>query len=424
LSDARLRDAVRAAAVPLDLVSARPWTPLVERLGGARVVLLGGLGLGAHESTRARAQLTARLIEDHGCHALLVETDACAAVRLDRFVRCAEPSDDASAALAGLTDPAAAPWRCAEVALLLGWLRARNQRRPPSARTALAGLDVLGLHPTAAALLHALEGREPGAAARLRRRLARIEVGVPDPGELAAAPGGPALAGRRRARALAGSPDELGLWLAALGDAADADGATFATALLRDAEAAAALRLRHMIAAVEAWMGRLAPGERLIVWTSDRHAATASPFGHGLGAALRARHGDAVRAVGYCAHHGNVVTGRTTGSATQIRALGPVRRDAWEQRLHDVGVGHLALDTATPGLSGWLGEVHPLRVVGAMASTGPEPTVRTPLAGTFDVMVHLDRVTPVTPLETATPMSQSPSARPPVPARTLARSRA
>ena len=75
MSDARLRDAVRAAAVPLDLVSARPWTPLVERLGGARVVLLGGLGLGAHESTRARAQLTARLIEDHGCHALLVETD-------------------------------------------------------------------------------------------------------------------------------------------------------------------------------------------------------------------------------------------------------------------------------------------------------------------------------------------------------------
>ncbi|CAN5528277.1 hypothetical protein BH24GEM3_BH24GEM3_05980 [soil metagenome] len=85
---------VRAEARPLS-GAASDYDPLMERIGDARVVLLGEATHGTHEFYRERARITRRLIEERGFTIVAVEADWPRAYRVNRFVRGA--SDDASA---------------------------------------------------------------------------------------------------------------------------------------------------------------------------------------------------------------------------------------------------------------------------------------------------------------------------------------
>ncbi|HXU83893.1 MAG TPA: erythromycin esterase family protein, partial [Polyangia bacterium] len=160
------RAAVRLKDAPSD------YDPLLERVGDARLVLLGEASHGTHEFYRRRADLTRRLIEEKGFHAVAAEADWPDAYRINRFVR--GQSDD-RAAVDALADFARFPswmWRNADVLDFVGWLREHDDERPPLERTGFYGLDLYSLSASMEAVIAYLDKTDPEAARRARQRYA------------------------------------------------------------------------------------------------------------------------------------------------------------------------------------------------------------------------------------------------------------
>src|SRR3954468_22095238 len=105
MPDTKREDAIRAlrnAAIPLaGDEDAATVTAIVERIGDARIVLLGEASHGTHEFYALRAAVTRRLIETRGFRAVTIEGDWPDTRRIDRFVRGRGDDPDAAAALAG-----------------------------------------------------------------------------------------------------------------------------------------------------------------------------------------------------------------------------------------------------------------------------------------------------------------------------------
>ena len=158
------------AAHPLT-ADAEDYRPLLDRIGDARLVLLGGASHGTHEFYRERVRITRMLIEEKGFAAVAVEADWPDAYRLNRYVR--NGSDDANVDQA-LGDFQRFPrwtWRNTEVAEFVDWLRAYNDSLSASARkTGFYGLDLYSLHASMKAVLDCLEQVDPEAAERARVR--------------------------------------------------------------------------------------------------------------------------------------------------------------------------------------------------------------------------------------------------------------
>lgn len=92
--------------------------------GAATIVGIGESTRFARETFEARDQLFRRLVRDHGFRALAVQDSAGAAAGLDRYVR--EGGGSAESSL----DGAWRPWRTAEMAAALEWIRTFNEEHP------------------------------------------------------------------------------------------------------------------------------------------------------------------------------------------------------------------------------------------------------------------------------------------------------
>src|SRR5439155_22768368 len=94
MSDRAMLDVVRHAARWFE-PSPEGFGPLLDRLGDARVVLIGEASHGTHEFYRTRAELTKALISEKAFNVVAVEADWPDAYRVNRWVRHA--SDDQTA---------------------------------------------------------------------------------------------------------------------------------------------------------------------------------------------------------------------------------------------------------------------------------------------------------------------------------------
>src|SRR5436190_17983499 len=108
-----LSDALRDAA---DLLAdGSDYDQLLERIGDARVVLIGEASHGTHEFYRERALITERLVAEKGFTAVAAEADWPDAYRVNRYVH-AEPGDaDTNEALASFRRFPTWMWRNTDV---------------------------------------------------------------------------------------------------------------------------------------------------------------------------------------------------------------------------------------------------------------------------------------------------------------------
>jgi erythromycin esterase-like protein len=170
--DATLVEEVRESACPL---AAAPgvYDPLVDRIGQARVALLGEASHGTHEFYRERAEITGRLIREKGFAAVAVEADWPDAYRVNRYVRGESGGADAAGALSDFRRFPTWMWRNTDVVQFVDWLRAHNDALPAGApKVGFYGLDLYSLRASMQAVLRYLEQIDPPAAARVRARYA------------------------------------------------------------------------------------------------------------------------------------------------------------------------------------------------------------------------------------------------------------
>lgn len=163
---------IREAAAPLT-GSPRGYDPLLERVGGARFVLLGEATHGTHEFYRERAQITKRLIRELGFNAVAIEADWPDAYRVNRFVRGVGEDADGAEALAGFKRFPQWMWRNADVLDFVGWLRTHNDgQKSEERKVGFYGLDLYSLHASIEAVLAYLDKVDPASVKRARRRYA------------------------------------------------------------------------------------------------------------------------------------------------------------------------------------------------------------------------------------------------------------
>ena len=401
---------------------------LLDRIGDARVVLLGEASHGSHEFYAERARITRRLIEERGFTAVAIEGDWPDAYRVNRYVRGAGRDRDAEEALRGFRRFPTWMWRNADVLDLVGWLRAHNDGiDQASRRVGFYGLDLYSLYESIEAVIGHLDRVDPAAAERARERYScfgqygaesqaygrAVTLGVSEPCRREAVAQLVDL--RRRA---AGDLERDGfdvedeVLFAEENARAVVDAEEYYRSMFGDPAASWNLRDRHMADTLDhllAHLDRHVGDGRVVVWAHNSHVGDARATEMGdrgdltLGRLARERQGRDAVLVGFTTHDGTVTAATHWGGAALRRQVRPGLQGSLEALLHAVRLPAFTLIVEPGGVCAHvLDRVRIARAIGVIYRPETERqshyfTARS--AAQFDVLVHIDRTRAVEPLE-------------------------
>ncbi|MBN1238518.1 MAG: erythromycin esterase family protein, partial [Gammaproteobacteria bacterium] len=350
-------EVVAGAAEPFDDLRSADLDPLLERIGAARVILLGEASHGTAEFYEMRARITQALIERKRVRIVAVEADWPDAAQIDRYVRGASAAPHPERAFARFPSWM---WANRQVLDFIRALRERNAGLPVTEQVGFHGLDLYSMYTSIRAVLAYLDDVDEDAAAVARARYGCLEPWEGDP----AAYGAAALRGRFEScteRVVEMLEDLLARQL----EYERRDGNRFFdaarnAALVRNAESyyravyygphrSWNLRDRHMFDTLEALLRHHGEGARAVVWAHNSHlgnAAATSMSARGeinVGELCRDAYGDACYAIGFGTDHGTVAAADDWEAPMRIMDVRPALESSYERLCHDSGVGNFLL---------------------------------------------------------------------------------
>ncbi|HYH82845.1 MAG TPA: erythromycin esterase family protein [Longimicrobium sp.] len=425
-STAALVAMIRQAAVPIT-GGERDYDPLMAMIGDARFVLLGEATHGTHEFYAERARITRRLIEEKGFTGIALEGDWPLAERVHHFARGRGSDPAAAQALAGFrTRFPQWMWSNAEIAELVNWLRAYNERAPATARVGFYGLDVYTLYESAEAVEAYLAGVDAEAARAARGRYACFDRHGGNVHAYGRASAADSAAGcraqaeqqrqemeRRYAALPAGAPDSAtGALFSALRNARVVENAEeYYRTLYAGGASTWNLRDRHMAETLEqisAHLARQGRPAKVVVWAHNTHAgdARASRMADAgelnLGQLVRERFAGETFLLGFTTYTGTVLAATAWGQPGRVRALRPALPESYPGLFHRAGVPAFILPlTGTGALAQALATPRPERIVGVVYLPDTERQSHyftSMLSRQFDAVVHVDTTRALTPL--------------------------
>ncbi|HEY7481752.1 MAG TPA: erythromycin esterase family protein [Gemmatimonadales bacterium] len=392
---------------------------LLERIGDARVVLLGEATHGSSEFYRMRARITRELIERKGFSIVAVEADWPDAAWVDRYIR------HAAIPPAGGTPFTRFPrwmWRNREVSEFVEWLRERNGSvREPEQRAGFYGLDLYSLYGSIGVVLDYLDQVDPASAQVARSRYACLAPWTGNPAAY-----GRAAITNRFASCEAEVVATLVDMLARRMDYAQRDGTRFHDAaqnarLIANAEryyrimyhgsvASWNLRDQHMFDTLATLLAFHGPQSKAVVWEHNSHIgdAAATEMGrrgeHNVGHLCRRAYGAGAYLVGFGTDHGTVAAARDWDEPMEVMAVRPAHPDSYERLCHDseIPAFQLALrEPARPEVRNELEEARLERAIGVIYRPDTELASHyfaASLPHQFDEYIWFDRTEAVTPL--------------------------
>jgi protein-L-isoaspartate(D-aspartate) O-methyltransferase len=411
---------IAAAAEPFDDLESADLAPLLQRIGAARLVLLGEASHGTSEFYRLRARITRHLVERHGFSFVAVEADWPDAAEIDAYVR-----HDASSR-SGTKPFQRFPrwmWANTDVMEFVHWLRAFNDDAGggadrPREKVGFHGLDMYSLHNSIEAVLRYLDDVDPAAAAVARHRYGCLTPWQRDP----------VLYGRA---VLTGSFDKceddvvsmLNELLRKRFDYISRDGNRYANAIqnarlvvsaeqyyrvmYRGSVASWNLRDQHMFDTLTMLLRLYGPDSRGVVWAHNSHLgdASATAMGsrgeHNVGQLARQAHGSAAWLVGFGTHAGTVAAAADWGEPMQVMDVRPSHPQSYEFLCHASGVRNFFLplrDPAEPDLRDRLLKERLERAIGVIYRPDTELQSHyfdASLPRQFDEWIWFDRTTAV-----------------------------
>lgn len=351
---------IAECAEPIARIDDAPLDALLERIGDARVVLLGEATHGTSEFYRMRTRITQELIRRRAFTAIAVEADWPDAAAIDRYVRGARPSPRPWQPFSRFP---AWMWRNAETRELVEWLRVHNTET--TASVSFSGLDLYSMFTSAYEVTRYLDRVDPEAARAARERYGRLTPWQHDP----AAYGRAALLSRLQSC----EHDVVAMLrdlLAKRIDYSAHDGDEFFDAAQNARVVAGAehyyramysgsveswnLRDQHMFDTLHSIMVHRGPETKLVVWEHNSHvgdaAATemAARGEHNVGHLCRRAFGDDVFVVGFGTDHGTVAAAHAWDEPMQRMRVRPARSDSYERLCHDAGIPAFSLHLREP----------------------------------------------------------------------------
>lgn len=409
-----------------------PFGALDEVIGDARVVMIGEGSHGTHEFYAARAAITKWLIEHKGFCAVAAEADWPDSYRVNRYVRGLGQDATAEEALRGFQRFPAWMWRNVVVHDFVEWLHAHNRRRQTlrQRQTGFYGLDLYSLHRSMDEVISYLEGVDPLAAARARRRYACFDHADGEDGQAYgyAAAFGAGLSCEREAvdqlvemhrsamdylrRDGLAAEDEL--FCAQQNAQTVRDAETYYRAMFSGRVTSWNLRDQHMAQTLEALLTHLdrhpgAEPARIVVWAHNSHVGDASATEVSadgqltLGQLARRRFGDGCRLIGLTTYAGTVTAAGEWGGTAERKVVRPALNGSVEELFHETGrpaflISPMISDAATEPLS----TVRLGRAIGVIylpATERQSHYYHVRPADQYDALVHIDTTRALEPLE-------------------------
>ena len=350
-AEGEIVSAIAAFAEPFNSIAAADLDCLLERIGDAKVVLLGEASHGTSEFYRMRERISQKLITRKGFRFVAIEGDWPDVARVDHYVRHFEYPPSEWTAFARFPTWM---WRNTEVRSFVDWLHAHNAERAPQQRVAIYGLDLYSLYTSIGSVLKYLDEVDPDSAQIARQRYGCLTPWQADP----ATYGHAALTGAYRT-----CENEVVQMLEDIlhkqSDYAAHDGERFMDAvqnarLVTDAEryyrimyygsrASWNLRDNHMFETLKTLLNFHGPEAKAIVWAHNSHVGDAAATEmsargeYNIGHLCREKFGNGAYSIGFGTHAGTVAAASEWDGPMQVKAVLPSLKQSYERLCHDTG---------------------------------------------------------------------------------------
>ncbi|TIX50722.1 erythromycin esterase family protein [Alteraurantiacibacter aquimixticola] len=412
-----LPDTLRARAELLPSPDTPDFGKAFDRFGDARIVLLGEATHGTHEFYTARAQITRRLIEEHGFNIIAVEGDWPDIARLDEYVRHGDARPRAGEPFARFPTWM---WRNKEVLAFADWLRGHNAELPEEQRACMRGLDIYSLRESMHSVIAYLDEHCADEAAEARRRYGCLTPWQDEPQFYGRAVKYSGLAEcedivvsqldemlKRRMEFIAEDGER---YFDAEQNARIVRAAErYYRSMYRGATESWNLRDRHMFDTLQQLMAHHKEA-RAVVWAHNSHIGNASATAMGwqgefnIGELVRKSYGDQAVLIGFGTDRGTVAAASDWGEHMQVMKVRPARDDSWEKAFRLTGLARSLTDWRTrkdAELVSALSEVLLERAIGVVYRPHSELTnhyFEAVMADQFDAFVWFEESRAVTPL--------------------------
>lgn len=391
--------------------------PLMERIGDARVVLLGEASHGTHEYYTWRARISKRLVEEKGFDFLAVEGDWPDCYRINRYIKGYSDEANAQSVLRYFQRWPTWMWANWEIVAFSDWLKKYNQDKPRQARVGFFGLDVYSLSESMEAILDYLKKTDPQAYALAKQTARCFEPYLGDEGR------DYAMASRLVPELCENQVIDLLLEIQKRMPLYDHDyenafsteqnalvavnAERYYRAMIKGGGSSWNVRDSHMQETLERLLDFHGPQSKAIVWEHNTHIGDASATDmadagmYNIGQLARQRWGnDNVVLVGFGSYAGSVIAGDAWGAAMEAMRVPEGMKGSWEWLLHEAGKDNklLLMDDFqnTPGLQQKTGH----RAIGVVYHPNYEfgnyvPSV---VPKRYDAFCYVDQTTALHPL--------------------------
>ena len=394
--------------------------PLLDRIGDARVVLIGEASHGTSEFYRTCAHITRRLIEGKEFNIVAAEADWPDAARIDDYVRHRDvpPSDwEAFARFPTWM------WRNDEVRTFMDWLHEHNKARAYDYRCSFVGLDLYSLYTSINAVIDCLEDVDPDLALIARHRYGCLSPWEADPTTY----GHAALTGTYRSCERDVADMLVDLFAKRLDPEKGGEerffDATRNAKLVADAEryyrvmyygsrASWNLRDTHMFERLKSVMSYYGERSKAVVWAHNSHIGDASATEmlargeYNIGELCRRAFGSQSYHIGFGADHGTVAAAASWDGPMEVMAVRPSHPQSYERLFHLTNQPGLLLPLRRERgeeLANELTKPRLERAIGVIYRPETELAshyFEAELSRQFDEYIWIDRTSAITPLPT------------------------
>ena len=395
---------------------------LAARAARAAIVLIGEASHGTRDFYAMRAELTRRLVTDHGFRAVTLEADWPDTFRVHRYVTGRSDDADAATALSDFRRFPAWMWRNETMRDFVDWLAGFNAARAAGERIGVFGLDLYSLHASIASVLAYLDRVDPDAAQRARSRYACFEyfgddpqgyaIGVMqgfDPCEDEAVAQLVDLRRHAMLPAASGAGDPLDVFSAEQNARLVVNAERYSRAMYRGRESTWNLRDRHMVDTLAALRERI-PGaaDGTIVWAHNSHLGDAratemSRRGEvNVGQLCRERYGADVYSIGFSTFDGTVTAASDWDAPAERKRVRPGLAGSYERAFHEAAEDRFWLDLGEREVATALRGALLQRAIGVIYRPQTERWshyFEARLPEQFDAIIHLDNTVALTPLD-------------------------
>jgi erythromycin esterase-like protein len=352
-NEAEAVDAIMENAYPLH--SKADLQPLFDRIGDARIVMLGEASHGTHEYYTWRTHISKRLIEEKGFDFIAVEGDWPDCYRLNRFVKGYNPGNkSAFNVLHGFNRWPTWMWANWEIVALADWLQKHNTGLAANQKVGFYGLDVYSLWESMESIMQYLRKTDVAALQVAEEAFRCFEPYREEEGTsyARALQFVPELCQNEVVDLLKEVQKRLPLYNSDYENVFSVEqnalisvnAEKYYRAMIQGGPHSWNVRDRHMADTLERLLKFHGPNSKAIVWEHNTHIGDARATDmtnegmYNIGELARAEHHEkGVMLVGFGSYSGSVIAGKSWGATTQKMELPEAKNGSIEYLMHKAG---------------------------------------------------------------------------------------